>query len=173
MSRNVYITGFMGSGKTTVGRALSEKLNRRAVDLDEWIEKREQMEIRQIFAEKGEAYFRDLETKTLQAVKGPNLIITTGGGIVTRTENREWMKKHGIVVYLRCELNEIMRRLKGDKSRPNFRGDRKAMERLFQSRKAAYEEADIIVDTTEKSVAQIVAEISERLKRYESGNTTR
>lgn len=164
MQHLYYMTGFMGSGKTTIGEALAEELKFKVIDLDQWIEENEQQVIKTIFAEKGESYFRELETKALEEVNGRNLIITTGGGIVTKKYNRQLMQEKGTIIYLKCEIDEIIKRLEGDESRPNFRGDRSQVEQLFLKRKALYEEADITVDTTGKSISEIIHEIKELLK---------
>ncbi len=164
MQRKYYITGFMGSGKTTVGQALAKKNGFRVIDVDQWIEEKEQQVIKDIFAEKGESYFRQLETSALEVIDGDKLIITTGGGIIMKQQNRKIMKKNGVVIYLQCELDEVLRRLEGDDSRPNLRGDRKQIEQLFETRKPYYEEADISIDTTGKSVEQIVEELMILLK---------
>lgn len=172
MHNTYFITGFMGSGKTTIGQALGEKLGLHVIDIDQWIEEKEKKEIKDIFKEKGEDYFRELETEALQAVSEKNVIVTTGGGIVTRAVNREWMKKNGVIIYLHCEIEEVLSRLEGDKSRPNFRADREEMEKLFLSRKKFYEEAHITIDTTGKTVEEIVEQLTSRLKEVESGHTT-
>ncbi|WP_245308335.1 shikimate kinase [Halalkalibacter urbisdiaboli] len=156
----IYLTGFMGSGKTTIGQALGKALGYQVVDTDQWIENEEQVQIRELFQEKGEQYFRDLETKALQELKEKPLLVTTGGGIVIRKENREIMDERGTVVYLHCEIDEIIRRTEGDESRPLLQNKNKqAVLELFQQRLPLYKQADIIIDTTEKTVMQIVQEL--------------
>lgn len=163
----IYLTGFMGSGKTTIGAELGGKLAAKVIDTDRWIEEREGHTIKAIFAEKGEAYFRDLETEALKEIKGNHLIVTTGGGIVGRQENRELMKKNGKVIYLHCQIEELMKRLKNDISRPLIQNqDQEKIAALFQSRKALYEEADVTIDTTKKEIEEVVSMIEEWLKKF-------
>lgn len=164
MKQHHYIIGFMGSGKTTIGESLAEKMKFQVVDVDQWIEEKEQQAIKDIFAEKGESYFRQLETEALQQINGEPLLITTGGGIVERDLNLQIMKEKGTIIYLKCGLDEIFRRLEGDESRPNFQGNRQQIEALFMSRQPYYEQADITIDTTNKSVADIVNELHPLLK---------
>ncbi|NEU29631.1 shikimate kinase [bacterium LRH843] len=159
-----YITGFMGSGKTTIGQAIGRKFNYQVVDIDQWIEEKEQRIIKDIFQTQGETYFRELETEALQTISGDRLIVTTGGGIVVNECNRQIMSEQGTVIYLKCEMEELFRRLEGDTSRPNFHGhDKKQVEQLFHKRQAYYEQADITIDTTNKSVIQICNELKDVL----------
>ncbi|GAE31844.1 shikimate kinase I [Halalkalibacter hemicellulosilyticusJCM 9152] len=157
----IYLTGFMGSGKTTVGSKLGERWSMEVIDTDQWIEHKERKSIAEIFAGESEAYFRDLETEALKTIKEDSLIITTGGGIVEREENRKLMKLQGKIVYLYCGIEEIIRRLEGDTSRPLIQHqDEEKITALYRSRMALYEEADVIIDTTRKSVEEIVEEIT-------------
>lgn len=163
MPHHYYITGFMGSGKTTIGQALAKQLHYQVIDTDQWIEEKEQQSVRELFQTKGEAYFRKQETIALESISGTNIIVTTGGGIVENEYNRQLMKKQGVIIYLKCELNELLKRLEGDKSRPLLQSKEK-VEKLFHSRQAYYEEADFIIDTTLKTVQQVVDEIKALLK---------
>ncbi|MFA9457250.1 shikimate kinase [Halalkalibacter sp. AB-rgal2] len=157
----IYLTGFMGSGKTTVGSKLGEKWSMDVIDTDQWIEHKEKKSIAEIFADEGEAHFRDLETEALKSIKTDSLIITTGGGIVGREENRKLMKRQGKIVYLYCDIEEIIRRLEDDTSRPLIQHrDEEKITALFRSRMVLYEEADVIIDTTKKSVEEIVEAIT-------------
>lgn len=116
----IYITGFMGAGKTTIGKALSDKLGIPVVDTDQRIEEKHGKLIRDIFAEEGEISFRQYESAMLQALPTSDIIITTGGGIVESTNNRQWMSENGIVVYLYCDPYVIAERLSEDTTRPLF-----------------------------------------------------
>ncbi|WP_370621829.1 shikimate kinase [Bacillus sp. JCM 19034] len=163
----IYLIGFMGSGKTTVGAALREQIAANVVDTDQWIEKREGRTVKEIFAEKGEAYFRNLETEALKEIKDNHLIVTTGGGIVSRKENRDLMKDSGKVIYLECQIEELLRRLKDDASRPLLQDqDQEKIVELFYSRKVFYEEADLTIDTTKKGIEEIVSIIDKWLKKF-------
>lgn len=160
MKQHYYITGFMGSGKTTIGQALAKELSFNVIDTDQWIEEQEKQRISELFQTKGEPYFRKQETNALKAIAGQRLIITTGGGIVTKEENRKLMKEKGKIIYLKCDIEEILRRLEDDATRPLLQGKDKAkIEQLFLARKAYYEDADIIIDTTGRPVSDIVHEL--------------
>lgn len=156
----IFLTGFMGSGKTTIGEKLAKKLGYPIVDTDQWIEQQEGMTIKQIFSEHGEAFFRELETKALKNLTGENLVVTTGGGMVIKAENRQLMKAKGTVFFLDCSLDEILKRTAGDTTRPllNER-PRHEVEQLLNERLPLYRKADYIIDTTSLSMSDIVAEI--------------
>ncbi|MDF0727785.1 shikimate kinase [Cytobacillus sp. S13-E01] len=161
----IYLTGFMGAGKTTIGRELAGFLGCQVIDTDEYIEKDVGKKIRAIFEADGEATFRTYEREYLRKVPTTDVIVTTGGGLVIQEENREWMKKQGIVVYLHCELETILERLKHDTARPLI--DHKQLEsakKLFNSRSKFYEEADIMIDTTSKTINETVDEIVKLVK---------
>lgn len=164
---SIYLIGFMGAGKTTVGKALADCLAIPVFDIDEEIEKKENRSISEIFEHQNEAYFRTLETKTLQELPRENAIITTGGGVVTRIENREAIKKQGKAIFLFATAEEIMKRLEEDDSRPLLRGDKKRnISELYEARMSFYKEiADFIIDTTDKKTSEIVKEIVDCLKQ--------
>lgn len=165
---NIVLIGFMGSGKTTVGQALSEKCGREFLDTDALIEANEGRKISEIFAKEGEAHFRKLEYAVLKSLlEVKDKIISTGGGIVTYPDNRGLLKKAGKVVYLRVKPETVVKRLEGDESRPLLMGDDKLskVENLLSSRKAMYEEAaDIIIDVdyllVEETVGLIVKDFA-------------
>ncbi|MET3507007.1 shikimate kinase [Halalkalibacter oceani] len=160
MKQHYYLTGFMGSGKTTIGQALANELSFNVIDTDQWIEEQEKQRISELFQTKGEPYFRKQETKALETIAGQRLIITTGGGIVIKEENRQLMKEKGNIIYLKCDIEEILRRLQDDETRPLLQGKDKAkIEQLFLARKAFYEDADIIIDTTGRTVNDIINEL--------------
>ncbi|MEJ9124587.1 shikimate kinase [Bacillus cereus] len=162
--KSIYITGYMGAGKTTIGKALSKELQMDVVDTDQKIEEKQEKAIRKIFAEEGEMAFREYESEMLRALPVHNVIITTGGGIIERAENRKWMKENGTVVYLYCDLHVIAERLREDTTRPLFqKKDIDAFVKKFESRRAYYEEAHIHIDTTNKSVKQIMNELKEKI----------
>lgn len=108
--------------------------------------------------------FREYESEMLRSLPVRNAIITTGGGIIEREENRKWMKENGIVVYLYCDPHVIAERLREDTTRPLFqKKDIDAFVTKFESRRAYYEEAHIHIDTTNKSVKQIMNELKEKI----------
>ncbi|MGH0776048.1 shikimate kinase AroK [Bacillus cereus] len=162
--KSIYITGYMGAGKTTIGKALSKELHMDVVDTDQKIEEKQEKAILDIFAEEGEMAFREYESEMLRSLPVRNAIITTGGGIIEREENRKWMKENGIVVYLYCDPHVIVERLREDTTRPLFqKKDIDAFVTKFESRRAYYEEAHIHIDTTNKSVKQIMNELKEKI----------
>jgi shikimate kinase len=118
---NIVLIGFMGSGKTTVGRELQHRLGYPLVDMDHVIEQRAGKSITAIFAEQGEAAFRDMETTLLNELNdpaAPRRIISTGGGVVGREQNRAWLKKLGYVVWLHAPASVILERTGKNRSRP-------------------------------------------------------
>ncbi|SFI48438.1 MULTISPECIES: shikimate kinase [unclassified Bacillus (in: firmicutes)] len=156
----LYITGFMGSGKTTVGKALSSALHMPVIDTDQCIEEKTKKIIRDIFSEEGEGVFRKYESEVLQLLPTNDYIITTGGGIVEKAENREWMKERGTVIYLYCDPYVIAERIAGDTTRPLFQKENiGSFIEKFEKRQVYYEEATVKIDTTNKSIEAIVQEI--------------
>lgn len=158
--KSIYLTGFMGSGKTTIGRLLAEKWGIPAVDTDQFIEKQRNKTIREIFEVEGESQFREYEQHYLKLLPTEDSIITTGGGIILNKENQKWMKDNGIVIYLHCDPDEILKRLEQDTTRPLLDGDKQAnVYSIYLDRIALYKDAHHIIDTTDKTPNQIVAEI--------------
>ena len=163
---NILLTGFMGAGKTTVGKKLAKRLGYFFIDTDREIEKEQGCSITEIFKYGGEECFRDLETDILQKLQTKqNLVIATGGGMVLRNENRSLMQSLGTRVYLKVELQELMRRLKKDKKRPLLQKSKpeEHILEMLQQRKSIYEEADCIIDTTDLSPHQMVTEIIRKI----------
>jgi len=163
---NILLTGFMGAGKTTVGKKLAKRLGYFFVDTDREIEKEQGCSINEIFKYGGEECFRDLKTEILQKLQTKqNLVIATGGGMVLRNENRSLMQSLGTRVYLKVELQELMRRLKKDKKRPLLQKSKpeEHILEMLQQRKSIYEEAECIIDTTDLSPHQMVTEIIRKI----------
>jgi shikimate kinase len=164
----IYLTGFMGTGKTTIGRALGEKLNLHVYDTDEYIVKKTGKEVKEIFNDDGEEVFRDFETEAIQTLSLKDIVITTGGGLPVRKQNREWMKNHGTIVYLYTDLDVIFERLQQDKQRPlALNASKSDLAELYESRKKAYDDCSFMVDTTAKEIADITEEIIVRLKKHD------
>ncbi|QQE72927.1 shikimate kinase [Brevibacillus composti] len=161
MKNNLILVGFMGTGKTTVGAALAAELGMRHRDLDETIVNRAGSTIPAIFAEKGEAFFRDLESELLAELLGEEgQVLTTGGGAVLRKENVACMLAGGTVIALSAAEEELIRRLESDQQRPLLAGGvAERVRTLLKERKDAYSFAPVQVDTTGKTVGEIVAEI--------------
>ncbi|RYM02199.1 shikimate kinase [Sporolactobacillus sp. THM7-7] len=158
----IYLTGFMGAGKTTVGAALGKTCNVPVFDTDQLIEKEQCQSVQEMFREKGEPFFRNCETQVLRklAASKSRAIITTGGGIITNPENRRIMRSSGTVFFLYCDIRTIKKRLASDRTRPllqRFPGDE--LNRLYKKRLADYLEANYTIHTTGKPVDGIVHEI--------------
>lgn len=114
----IYLCGFMGCGKTTVGKTLAQIMGYDFIDIDSYIQFKYGMDIPQIFEEKGEDYFREIETQSLIEINGENKIISTGGGALTFKNNADITNKKGTVVYIQTTFKECYSRIKNDKSRP-------------------------------------------------------
>ncbi len=155
---NLILTGFMGSGKTSVGRELARRLNREFVDMDVLIESREGMTVAEIFRLKGEAYFRQLEAELCRelAARG-GLVIATGGGALLPEENRQILGASGPVVCLTAPPEEIFRRLESADDRPLLEGDDRwtGIQALLAQRAAAYQRIPLQVDTSGLTVDQV------------------
>lgn len=151
---NIVLIGFMGSGKTTVGRELQHRLGYPLVDMDLVIEQRAGKTITEIFADPGEAAFRDMETSLLGELghpESPRRIISTGGGVVGRQENRELLKNLGYVVWLHAPAAVILERTGKSRTRPLLQTEDPAtrIQTLMEERRPLYEEtAHLKLDTT-------------------------
>lgn len=161
---NVVLIGFMGCGKSTVGIRLSYRLRRIVEDTDKLIEKRAGMTISEIFDARGEEGFRQMETECLKELctQTGERIVSTGGGLPMREENRALLKKLGCVVYLRISPECVWERLKDDTSRPLLQCENptEKIRTLMEARAGKYETAaDLIVDVDGKDMEQVVAEI--------------
>lgn len=163
----IILVGFMGSGKSTVGRIVADKLGFRFADSDRVIEQTLGMPIPDIFRERGEAAFRSVETETLKRlIAEGKRVIATGGGAVLSEENRKAMKEGGLVVALKAEPETIIRRVGAGADRPLLAGDVKGnVLRLFEQRKGAYDFADLIVDTDNMTPEQAALFIIDYLKK--------
>lgn len=163
---NIFLTGFMAAGKSTVGAVLARQLGYRFVDLDRQIAAREGQAIPAIFAEHGEDYFRDCEAAVLagQAL-AEQTVFATGGGIVSRAGNRALMRRFGKVVYLRATWPTLEHRLSLGSGRPLADPQKgvDAIRGLWESRQPWYEEADLVIDTDHRQVEDVVVEIVTRL----------
>ncbi len=166
--RNIVLIGFMGSGKSTVGRRLARSLGWTLVDSDDYIVEHEGCAITDIFRDKGEAYFRNLETTCLKEIlaKYPEkLILACGGGVPIAEENRKLLRKIGTVFYLRAKPGTLENRLKGDTSRPLLAGGdlRNRIDTLLKQRGKIYlDAADIIIDTDDKQLGDVINEITKK-----------
>ena len=167
MFNNIILTGFMGVGKTSVGTQLAKDLGYLFVDTDVLIEADQKITITSIFSDFGEPYFRDVETKVIQDVmQRDRQVISTGGGAVIRDINREAFKKAGFVVCLTAKPEVIFDRIKHETHRPLLQTPDPMVKitELLDSRARYYAQADIVIDTSEKSVDAVITEIKERIK---------
>lgn len=159
---NISLIGMMGSGKTCIGELLAKLLNMSFVDTDEQIIKSEKTSINQIFAQKGETYFREIETATLKNVLNfNNQIISTGGGIIKSDENLSLLKKKSVVFYLKASPDILFERIKNNKERPllNVENMKDKIKTILQERISQYEKAQYIIVTDDKSPIEIANEI--------------
>lgn len=164
---NIVLIGFMGTGKSTIAKSLSEILSMTVLEMDEEIVRREGMSIPEIFESKGETYFRDLETDLLIEMQSQKaMIISCGGGVPLRERNVAEMKKNGKVVLLTAAPETILERVKNDDNRPLLKGNKNVayITELMKQRQRKYEAAaDIIVSVDKKSVQEICRELMEAL----------
>lgn len=154
---NIVLCGMMGSGKTTVARALENIYGFSVVDTDEIIVRRHG-EINAIFRDLGEQAFRDIESQTVKEVSAlDGYVISLGGGVVLRRSNVEELKKNGKIFYLRTRAETVIARVKGDSSRPLLQGNlEERVHAILKDRSKVYEEAaDIVIDTDDKSPEEI------------------
>ncbi len=160
----VYLIGFMCSGKTIVGSLLASQLNYSFIDLDKEIEKKEGLNIPEIFSRKGESYFRKVELETLKEIsEKDNVVISTGGGLGANIEALEFMKRRGKTVWIDIDFTTFLERCSGDKNRPLLKKPLRELKELFEKRKKVYRLADIKVKG-ENSPEEIVKEILLSLK---------
>ena len=167
---NVILIGYMGCGKSTVGRRLSYRLKMPYVDTDKLIETKQGITISEIFAREGEDAFRNMETECVKSLfeNKQDYVIAVGGGLPIREENRALLKKLGKVIYLRAKPDTIYERLKEDTTRPLLQGENPHAKicAMIGQRGPIYEvAADCIIDVDEKSFEEIINEIEEAVSR--------
>ena len=168
--KNVILIGFMGTGKTSTGKMLASKLGCAFIDMDQKIEEEAGMCIPDIFAQKGEAHFRQLEKELVERLSARrNAVISTGGGTVKNPDNVAAFKKSGIIICLSASVDAVLERTKRHGTRPVLdqadQGDRrKAVESLMAERKDLYKQADFTVDTSDLSPLQVVDVVVRFLK---------
>src|SRR4030042_2453534 len=153
--KNISLIGFMGSGKSTVGKVLAKKLGFIFIDLDRMIELNEDKEVRDIFKIYGEKYFRDLETKVIEKIyKNKNCVFACGGGVVKRKENMLIIRDNSVVIYLNISVEDAFCRLKSVKDRPliDVENREETIEKMIKERDVLYRRyAHIIVKNDDDS----------------------
>ncbi len=169
-ANNIILIGPMGSGKSTIGQLLAQRLNRDFVDSDHYIEAKTGVDIPRIFDIEGEEGFRVRETKALKELtERNNLVLATGGGSVTREENRKMIRAAGFIIFLDTSVNQQLERLKHDKKRPLLQTEnpRERLEALLSERKPIYlEMADLRIPTDRKFARKVANEIIPQLPEY-------
>jgi len=175
---NVILTGFMGCGKSSLGIRLSYKMKMPLLDTDKLIEKKQGCTISELFKEQGEERFRELETECLKEIgthKG-SYVISTGGGLPVREENRRLLKELGMVVYLRIKPETVYERLKEDTTRPLLQGENpmERIKKLMEERSEFYEEcADLTMDVDGVDTDDILSEITRYYRKRQNGTEKR
>jgi shikimate kinase len=160
----LYLVGFMASGKTTVGRALAERIGWPFADMDLEIEAREGKGIPQIFVERGEAGFRQTEAEVLRwhvrsIEAGQPCVLALGGGAFVQPANRELVQNNGVTLWLDCPFDIIQRRLNGDRTRPLAVAQPNGLSRLYEDRRPVYSQADYRVEVDTEDVTELVQRI--------------
>ncbi len=170
----IYLTGFMTSGKSTIGPILANVLGYDFYDLDREIEEREKLTVVEIFEKHGEKYFREAESKILNELsKKDNLVISLGGGTIVNQKNYDMMKNTGTIIYLKVSPETLYKRLKHKTDRPIFKDlvlnnkneaeFIKRINQLMDNRKQYYEMADIIIDTELTPLGKTIDRIAKKI----------
>ncbi len=162
--KNIVLVGFMGTGKTFVGKEVAQRLKYEHVDIDELIEKSEEMKITDIFKRFGESYFRDREKEIVVKLRDrENLVISAGGGIMLFQDNVDSFKKKGILICLTATPEVIYERVKDIRDRPLLEADnpKERIITLLKFREPFYKKADFMVDTSELPVEEVVEKVIE------------
>ncbi|MGH7886676.1 MAG: shikimate kinase [Candidatus Binatia bacterium] len=163
-TQNIALIGFMAVGKSAVGRNLAKRLGRRFIDLDRLMEKSAGMKVREIFEQKGEAYFRELEKQTLARVLArEGQVIATGGGVVLDDDNLALLREKTLLIGLRASTEVLLRRVGNRTTRPLLKGAdrRERIEELLKSRQERYAQAHVTIDTGDLTLNQVVDKIIE------------
>jgi shikimate kinase len=169
--RNVFLCGFMATGKSSVGRRLAALIGYDFLDLDTLIETETGMSIPEIFSSRGEAAFRALESKMVDRVTArTGCVVATGGGAIADRQNLEKLKSAGVVITLTADIDTILERVGAAADRPMLHGQEKSerIRALLKERAPFYAEADFAVDTNSKSIEEVATEITDRLRVLES-----
>ena len=173
----IFLTGFMGSGKSTVGPILANTIGFQFIDLDMLIEKKENRKISEIFTSEGEKKFRMLERETLREILSSAMtIVSLGGGSVTNDETLQMVKENGVLVYLKSDVDHIYQRLRTKSDRPMLRDDDgnlldgddlvKKIETLLGARETFYNQADVIISTDDKKIGHTIDELAKKLSPF-------
>jgi shikimate kinase len=160
----VYLVGFMGAGKSTLAGRLGARLDWRVEDVDERIEAREGRSVAAIFASQGESYFRQVERRVLlDLLPLRHAVVATGGGTFADPDNRALINRDGLSVWLDVPLARIVERIPADGRRP-LAADRAQFERLYDARRAGYQQAHVHLDAGDRAVDALVEQLLDRLE---------
>lgn len=170
MNKNIILIGYRGSGKTTVGKFLADKIKYEFADTDEYIEKNQKISIPEIVDRYGWNYFRNIETKITKSISlNNNMVVSTGGGIILRQENMDNLKKNGWTVYLRTTPLKIYDRIKDSQNRPSLTGNKSFLDEIYEvlkEREHLYEKyADYIIDTDDYNITELSEVLKDEYKR--------
>ena len=168
MKKNLTLTGMMGVGKSTIGKALSKGLSLEFVDIDKIIEKKLKLTIQKIFEQKGEAFFRELEEKvTLEEIKKKNKVISLGGGAFINEKIRNYVISHTKSFWLNLNVSTLSERLSGSKKRPLLinNNTKLTLEKIYNERKSIYSLANYKIDCNNLATGSIVSKI---IKLYQN-----
>lgn len=168
MKKNIALVGFMGAGKTVVGKALARHLGMIFVDSDETIVERERRSINDIFAKDGEPYFRKVEKEVIKEIsQRDGLVIACGGGAVLDKDNMLNLQRNGVVIYLQTSADVIFERTKNYDHRPllNVENPKKQIEDILKTRAPFYSQAEYTIDTSKLTIDEVVNKILEILRK--------
>ncbi len=162
MTKTVFLCGFMGCGKSTVGKIAAKLLGSQFVDLDEFIEQQQAMSIPVIFSSKGEEYFRDCETKAIAQFGEKAAVVATGGGAMLREENAETAQNAGIVIFIDTDFETCYERIKDDPHRPiAYNSTKQQLKERFDQRRPLYQAHSQFTIDGSLNAAQIANKIKE------------
>lgn len=173
----IFLTGFSTAGKSTIGPILANSLGFDFIDIDKVIVEREQKSINEIFAEKGEAYFRQLELEILSSIANrENLVVSLGGGTLENDSSFELVRNSGTMVYLKSDLNTLTRRLSNKDDRPLLKGENgqkitpeeiaNRVSLLMSRREERYSQAPIYISTDQTPLGKTVEKLQRELERH-------
>lgn len=169
--KHLVLVGFMGTGKTAIGKRVARSLSLPFIDTDQKIEEQAGKTIPQIFAEEGETGFRHRESTMIRSVvEGPTAVIATGGGALLRRENLENLRKRGLLICLTAQPEVILERVKRNLNRPLLANTNNLLQRiteLLEARRSAYAQADFIIDTSHRNIEEIVQEVIQIWRQYQ------
>ena len=158
--KRIVLVGFMGAGKSTVGPLLAQQLGWRFVDIDPRIEVAAGLSVAELFAQRGEAFFRQEERRVAEGLAAEEgMVVATGGGAFANAETREVLKRDAVVVWLRCDFDTVVSRIPPDGSRP-LAANRERMLALFAERESSYRLADVIVDANTGDPGEVARRIA-------------